>query len=101
MHAARVKRNGQQITLWDDMRTAGREFMNVAFKQRRQGIVGDCRQLNTDITSYNENYNPAMPIQISLDFTWDVAELDAAAAIPRASTVRKRPFGQSPTALAG
>ncbi len=85
----------------DDMRTAEREFMNVAFKQRRQSIVGDCRQLNTDVNSYNENWNSGVPIQLSLNFTDDVAELEAAGAtvtqLP--SNGRKPPSVLSPNAV--
>jgi hypothetical protein len=31
--------------------------MEIAFQQRRQQILGDCRQLKTDVDSYNDNYN--------------------------------------------
>jgi hypothetical protein len=49
--------------------------MELAFQQRRQRIVGDCRQLKIDIDSYNANYNASgEPIQIVLDFTDDVTE---------------------------
>jgi len=37
-HAARIK----QAVFWDDIRTASREHMQIAFQQRRQQIVGDC-----------------------------------------------------------
>jgi hypothetical protein len=76
-HAARFKIDGGQKSLWDDIRTAGRNFMEIAFKQRRQQIVGDCRQLKIDVDSYNENANPGQPIQLVLDFTLDVLELEA------------------------
>ena len=78
-HVARVRKNGQQFALWADIRTASRQHMEVALAQRRQAIVGDCRQLKLDADSYNENYNPGVPIQISLNFTWDVEELEGAA----------------------
>jgi len=79
-HVARVERNREQLPLWADIRTADREHMEIAFQQRRQQIVGDCRQLKTDVDSYNENRNPGTPIQMSLDFTWDVEELELTAA---------------------
>ena len=41
---------------------------------RRRQIVGDCRQLKTDVDSFNENRIPDAPIQLVLDFTADVAE---------------------------
>jgi hypothetical protein len=51
--------------------------MQVAFQQRRQQIVGDCRQLKADVDSYNENYNSGQAIQMVLDFTEDIEELEA------------------------
>jgi hypothetical protein len=48
----------------------------MAFQQRRQQIVGDCRQLKVDCDSYNENNIPAEPIQIIFDFTTDLEELE-------------------------
>ena len=79
-HAARVEKNHGQITLWADIRTASRDHMEVAFQQRRQQIVGDCRQLKTDIDSFNDNRSEAEPIQTSFDFTEDLLELEYAEA---------------------
>lgn len=76
-HAARIRRNGRQLVLWSDLRGASRDFMNVAFKQRRKQIVGDCAQLKTDVDSYNDNTNPGEPIQIPFDFTNDLADIEA------------------------
>ena len=78
-HAARFMQGEKQITFWGDIRTASREHMDVAFKQRREQIVGDCRQLKTDVDSYNENENDAGPIQMIFDFTLDLEELRAVA----------------------
>lgn len=78
MHVAREVRNGELVGLWDDIRTADRPHMAAAFQLRRQQIVGDCRQLKTDVNSYNENGNTGDPIDLVLDFTWDVEELEAA-----------------------
>ncbi len=77
-HAAKVKVNGEQMTLWDDIRTADRDFMVIAFQQRRQQVVGDCHQLKVDVGSYNQNKNPGEAIQIIFDFTLDVLEAEAA-----------------------
>ena len=77
-HAARMDRDkGEQGVLWDDIRTASHEHLKVAFQQRRQGIVGDCHRLRVDVDSYNDNRNPDEPIQLSLDFTNDVLEMEA------------------------
>jgi len=73
-HAARVA--GEQTVLWDDIRTASRGHMVVALQQRRQQVVGDCRQLKLDTDSYNENNNPGKPIQMVFNFTDDLAELE-------------------------
>ena len=71
-HAARIK----QGVLWDDIRTASLEHMHISFQQRRQQIVGDCKQLKLDVDSYNDNKNDSKPIQLVLDFTLDVAEAE-------------------------
>ena len=68
---------GEQGVLWDDIRTASHEHMKVAFQQSRQGIVGDCHRLKVDVDSYNDNRSPVEPIQLSLDFTYDVLEMEA------------------------
>lgn len=77
-HAARILIDGEQQTLWADIRTAELEHMRTAFAQRRQHIVGECRQLKADVDSYNENAQPKDPIQLVLDFTLDVEEAEAA-----------------------
>ena len=71
-HAARI----QQAVLWDDIRTASREHMQIAFQQRRRQIVGDCHQLKLDVDSYNENKNDGTPIQMVFDFTIDLIEME-------------------------
>ena len=72
-HAARI----EQKVLWADIRTAPRQHMEIAFKQRRRAILGDCRQLKLDVDSFNENRAPAEPIQMIFDFTNDLLELEA------------------------
>ncbi len=76
-HAARVLVEGKQTVFWDDIRTAPRTHMEIAFQQRRQQIVGDCRQLKADVDSYNENAKVHPPIQMVFNFTEDLAELEA------------------------
>ena len=76
-HVARTEREGKQLMLWADIRTAPREHMAIAFQQRRQQIVGDCRQLKADLDSYDDNRSPLRPIQMSFDFTVDLEELEA------------------------
>ena len=76
-HAVIVKRRGTQTALWDDWKTAPRAHMVRAFQQRRNGIVGDCRQLKNDVDSYNEDHADLPAIQLILDFTLDMIELEA------------------------
>jgi hypothetical protein len=76
-HPARVKRDGEPIMLWDDIRTAPRAHMVMAFNYRRNHIVSECRQVKTDVDSYNDLHPKEQPIQMVLDFTEDVAELEA------------------------
>ncbi len=78
-HPATIKVHGEQMVLWDDMRTATRQHMRVSFQQRRQQIVGDCRQLKVDVDCYNDMNADEQPIQMVFDFTMDLAELEAAA----------------------
>ncbi len=80
-HVAMYERGGKQFALWADLRAATREHMERSFQQRRQGIVGDCRQLKTDVDSYNDNQNTGEAIQLVLDFTDDMAEYEALKAV--------------------
>ncbi|MBS1997077.1 MAG: hypothetical protein JSS86_12225 [Cyanobacteria bacterium SZAS LIN-2] len=76
-HAATEKRGNRTLSLWadlDDPNAPHTHFVK-SFAQRRQQIVGDCVQLATDVDVYNDKRNPAAPIQIPLDFTLDVMEL--------------------------
>lgn len=76
-HAAKFPAPGTeegQMTLWHDIRNAPRKFMECSFANRRNQIVGDCVQLNTDVKSYNENVSKDDPIPMLFDMTDDVAE---------------------------
>ena len=61
--------------LWDDIRTADREHMEVAFQQRGTRLVSGCSQLKTDVDSFNDNNSLGEPIQMVFDFTEDLEEL--------------------------
>jgi hypothetical protein len=78
LHPAPLIHDGAKEMFWDDIRTAPREHMLVSFQHRRQGIVGDCRQMKVDVESYNGAHAGEEPIQIVFDFTMDLAELEAA-----------------------
>jgi hypothetical protein len=76
-HAVRTKKGDKSMSLWadiDDIR-APRDHFVRSFAQRRQQIVGDCFQLKTDVDVYNVKNPEQRPIQVPLDFTYDVEEL--------------------------
>lgn len=76
-HAVRSKKGGKTLSLWADIddEQAPRDHFVRSFAQRRQQIVGDCYQLKTDVDVYNAKDSSQEPIQIHLDFTYDVEEL--------------------------
>jgi hypothetical protein len=77
-HAVRVTKAGVQYTFWAAMGFAPHDHMEKAFAQRREGIVGDCVQLKTDVDVYNDlNSGKRSQIQLVLDFAEDVAEREA------------------------
>lgn len=73
-HVARFRKGDTQQHLWADVHTAPRSFMVRAFRQRREQIVGDCRQLSRDVDYYNTKHPSEAPIQTVFDFTDDVEE---------------------------
>ena len=81
-HVARVRRGDVQLHLWADIRTAGREHMLIAFQQRREQVVGDCRQLKFDVDYYNDEHPTEKPIQMVFDFTDDLAESEFSGEYP-------------------
>ena len=80
LHPAKVRRQGELFTEWDDIRTAPRKHMQVSFQQHRKKIVGECRQLKTDLDSHNDAHPDEPTLQISFDFNMDLAEIEAAQA---------------------
>lgn len=73
-HAVRVSKGGVQLTLWSMIEDAPREHMQKAFIQRREQIVGDCVQLNTDTEAYNALHKEQRPILMHFDFRDDIEE---------------------------
>ena len=76
-HAATTKIGNKTMSLWADMDdpNAPHAHFVKSFGQRRQQIVGDCYQLKTDADVYNDHRKPDQPIQVVLDFTLDVEEM--------------------------
>jgi hypothetical protein len=75
--AARKKVGDRQLTFWDDIDKTEREFMQLNVAQRRQQIVGDCYQVKVDVDHYNDLHPSEPPIQVVLDFSKDVEELQS------------------------
>ena len=74
-YAARVRENGQIVMKWDDW-NADRPFMEVSSANRRNQILGECRQLKNDLDSYSERRCPDNPIQTDFNFNIDLEELE-------------------------
>jgi hypothetical protein len=79
-HAATQKVGNKTLSLWGDIAdpNAPHDHFVRSFAQRRQQIVGDCFQLKTDVDVYNDQRQLREPIQIVLDFSLDVEELQLA-----------------------
>lgn len=76
-HSARKRGiDGKQLDLWDDIRTGSREHFELAFQQKRHQMVGEAFQLKVDVDSFNENRSPDNPIQLNLNLTNDVTEME-------------------------
>jgi len=75
LHAAKVITDGKQMTLWANIESAPRKHLEAAFSQRRRQIVGDCHQLANDVEYFNRMRSSERPIQLILDFSDDVEEL--------------------------
>lgn len=80
-YAARIQENGQMTMKWDDL-NAERPFMEISKTNRRNQILGECRQLKNDLDSYNERVCPEDPIQVEFDFTVDLEELEQLDDVP-------------------
>jgi len=77
MHAVKERMGNKTMSLWADMDNpnAPREHFVRSFADRRKQIVGDCYQLKTDVDVYNDKNKSHPQVQLIIDFTEDVAEL--------------------------
>jgi hypothetical protein len=78
-HSVRTNAGGVQLSLWADIDTAPRSFMEKSFSQRRKSIVDDCFRMKQDVDHFNDENPDELPIQFVMDFTDDIAEMEAAA----------------------
>jgi hypothetical protein len=76
-HAIRLKDDdGKPRFLWADIGDAKPEHMRLSLSQRRQGILGDCKQLKNDIDHYNQHNTHGAELFFGFDFSEDLAELE-------------------------
>lgn len=61
-----------QMTFWIDIDEAPRKYMIKSAQQRREQMVGDALQLTFDVEHWNRKNASEEPIQVELDFAFDV-----------------------------
>ena len=72
----------EQIFLWVDMKEATPEQAEMAFQYGRKLTLDDCRQLKVGVDSYNQNNTHGAYIEMSFDFTDDIAEMEQPSEYP-------------------
>jgi len=87
MHALRQSQvlpdgKEKQRVFWVDIADASPREMEAAFQQRRTQIFGDCRQLKTDVDSFNDNNTHGAHIQRVFNFTEDLEESEQSTTYP-------------------
>jgi len=75
-HPAKMRMGGRPGTFWGDIRDGDRSHMELSVATKRRGIVAECLQMHNDVQWFNRNNPHLEAIQLHLDFTQDVAELD-------------------------
>lgn len=65
-----------QKTFWFDRDAGTPDLMRRSLQQRRNGVLGEVKQLKTDCDSYNDNNIHGAHIQMSFNFESDLDELD-------------------------
>jgi len=73
-HAVRHMFAGKQMSFWGDIDKDPRDYMEIAFAQKRRRIGGELHQLKIDVDHYNEKHPEEAAIQLSLNFEEDVLE---------------------------
>jgi hypothetical protein len=84
-HVARVKEDGErQQFFWADFRNPNtpHSHWEVSFQQRREQVVGECKQLKTDVDYCNSRFPSERQIEIVFDFTDDIAEAEFSGEYP-------------------
>jgi hypothetical protein len=74
----RIEDEGIEMSLWFDTDKATRSVMQKSVAQQRKGLVDNAFRLKCDVDHFNNASCPDDPIQLVLDLTDDVAELEHA-----------------------
>jgi hypothetical protein len=77
-HAVVYPEGPHSYSLWDDIRTAGHEFVALSMQQGRRNILNQCKQLKNDVDYYNDERKPETPIQMVFNFELDLQEMELA-----------------------
>lgn len=74
----------EQLYLWIDVHddTAKPEEVEMAFQYGRKLIVGDCKQLKTDVGSYNDNNKDGHYVEVDFNFNPDLEEAEQPTVYP-------------------
>ena len=86
MLPARTTRGGEQGTFWDDLRTAPIAHVRIGVAQRRNAIAAECYHLKKIARYSNEHRGPEDQIELILNFTNDVKEMDEPATLAKGQT---------------
>jgi len=74
--------NEEQVFLWVDMKEVKPEEAEMAFQYGRKLNLDTARQLKLGVDSYNDNNPHGAYIEMSFDFTDDLAEMEQPAVYP-------------------
>lgn len=71
--------NGYVQMVWAHIDVATPSFMEQSFARRRRNLADRSYQLHSDIVYWNEQKNPAEPVEMLFDFRDDIADRDHSA----------------------
>jgi hypothetical protein len=72
----------EQLFLWIDIAEATHEQAEMVFQYERKLVVGDCKQLKSDVDSYNDNNPHGKYVEVNFDFRDDLAEAEQPTVYP-------------------
>ncbi len=64
----------EQLFLWIDVKDAPSDQVEMAFQYGRKMISNDCKQLKTDVDSYNDNNPHGAYVEVDFNFAPDMEE---------------------------